>query len=85
MTTQLTDTQAELKGHIIWTCPVRGCREGLELTKEDADLIGFFVVHHLVQKHGFTRSEVLAYDLELRDAANEYIGFPRQSDGKLMA
>ena len=84
MMTQRTHTQAELQGHIIWHCPVRGCHESLELTKEDADLIGFFVVHHLVQKHGFARSEVLAYDLELRDAADEYIGFPRRSDGKLM-
>ena len=44
-------------------------------------VIAFLIVHHLVQKHGFAKDHVLAYDSGLRDAAQEYIDFPIRRPG----
>jgi len=64
------------KGDMVWKCEQPGCGETIKFFKEEADVIGFLIVHHLAQKHGFGRADVIAYDGLLRWAAEEYDGFP---------
>ena len=47
----------------------------------EADLLDFFIVHHLAARHGYSRSQVLAHDKGLADASDEYIGFPTDRHG----
>ena len=63
------------QGDMVWKCGRPGCSETIEFFGEEADVIGFLIVHHLVQKHGFSKADVIAYDKLLRDAAAEYGGF----------
>ena len=65
-----------------WVCPV--CGDVVEYFAEQAAEVGFYIVHHLAHKHDRTRSQVLAYDPKLRDATDEYIGFPKDRNGKPM-
>ena len=87
MRTQHTSMHAPpegFQGDMTWQCPVPGCGEETEFHNEEASVIAFLIVHHLVKRHWFTRNQVLGYDKGLRDAANEYVGFPTDRHGKLM-
>ena len=72
------------QGDLAWKCQVPGCNEVIEFTNEEGDVIAFMIVHHLVRKHGFTRTRVLAYDEELKNVVNDYIGFPKDMHGKFL-
>ena len=67
----------EFVGNLTWQCHVPDCNEEIEFVNAEGDVIAFLVVHHLVQQHGWTRAEVLAFDEGLAEAAKEYRGFPR--------
>ena len=73
-----------VEGDMAWKCQVPGCGEVIEFVKEEADVIAFLIVHHLVKKHGFTKNRVLAYDEELGRTVDEYIGFPKDEHGKFL-
>ena len=69
---------------VVWQCSVLSCQEVMVFRNEEPDVIGFLVVHHLVSKHGWTRSRVLAFDASLAGPAKEYIGVPRDRHGCIM-
>ena len=87
MQSQQTSTQvptAEFHGDMVWKCPVATCGEAMEFSDEEGNVIGFLIIHHLVRHHGYSRSQVLEYDKALGEAANEYIGFPRDNHGNVI-
>ena len=55
-----------------WRCPL--CARKWDFHASAAKDIGFFVVYHLVAKHGLRPNEVLRYDARLADAMREYLG-----------
>lgn len=71
-------------GVMAWTCPMPSCKHVIRFRREDADTRGFLIIHHLVDRHGWTRGEVLNYDSHLSDAAEEYRGFPTDKRGRVM-
>ena len=75
---------AKVEGRVTWRCPVAQCGEVMSFTNEYAEVIEFLIVHHLVSKHRYTRQQVLDYDEELGESAKEYLGFPRDTHGKVM-
>ena len=76
--------RAEFQGDTAWKCPVPACGEVMEFFNEEAAVINFLIVHHLVNQHAHARQQVLNHDARLEDATKEYIGFPRDRHGKLM-
>ena len=57
-----------------WTCPL--CHDTIDYHRREADTLAFHIVHHLAHRHGWTRRQVLSHDPSLRQAADEYLGFP---------
>lgn len=65
-----------------WSCPL--CAHRWDFHLKGAEDIGFFVVHHLVGKHGLSLGQLIAYDRGLVDPAREYLGY-RPRDREVLA
>lgn len=57
---------------IRWRCPL--CTHRWDFHVAAVEEIGFFVVHHLVNKHEMNTAALLTYDADLAGAIQEYQG-----------
>lgn len=69
---------------VVWACPLPSCDRVMVFRGEKPETRRFMIVHHLAHKHGWTRSDVLNYNDDLRDTADEYRGFPTDRHGRVM-
>jgi hypothetical protein len=85
MTVQHKSGQKKVKHKlIVWACPLPTCERVIVFKDADPDTREFLIVHHLVNRHAWTRTEVLNYNSELKQAAKEYLGFPTDRHGRVI-
>lgn len=85
MTAQQNPGQEKVKHKlIVWACPVPTCERVIVFRDATPDTREFLIIHHLVDRHAWTRTEVLNYNSDLSAAAEEYVGFPTDRKGRVI-